>query len=281
MINSQDFIKTRSFLLHNVNNILASLTARREDNRISSDELFGDVEEGKTENWDFKYPVLTKMQVLLQEKDALGLYVSGNPLTDLIHEIQDTRISLQNSNIHLILVEKIRKIFTRNNQMMLALQITHPEENFEGIVFPTKALELSQILVEKELFWICGNIVRGKNKNSEENSTGEFIELPKLTIDLAAKHSEGLGVFAKKLGILNHDKEIQAKQKLVTLQLPKKLGVDFLKEIKNNLQKESFENSREIRLELETPEGFKKVRGKFFIDTKFLEEIQTKTSKNI
>lgn len=193
--NNIDYIQTRSFLLANVNNIIENLNVRRRDKQNQSDDLFG-VDSGNADpiqstNWNFEYQRKSKLDILQEEKNSLGLYVSGNPLEGHADLLKLVRRELKTKSIHLVVVEKVKKIFTKHNSMMLALQITNHIERLEGIIFPTKADSFSPLLEEKKMYWIYGNI-KQKNKLEDENEeSNQYDQVPKLIVNGLAKAEQG------------------------------------------------------------------------------------------
>lgn len=203
------FIKVRSFLAGNIETILENLVARRESSKIDSEDLFaeGNIENKSTIQWQKNPTILKRLDVLLAEKESLGLYVSGNPLNEyqsLLHKVREVA---GRDDIYLIIIEKVKKIFTRAGTMMFALEICLAEQDVEGIIFPKNAMRLSGKLEEKELFWVKGNIVdRSKNKtkegvnkieseeteNNENDGVQEYAELPKLAIEDLCPFNQGV-----------------------------------------------------------------------------------------
>lgn len=302
-----DYILTRSFLIANVENLLENLSQRRQAKKIESDDLFGlgnddkDVTEMKFIT-DIK--LRSKLEILLQEKDFLGLYISGNPLqeyTELLHWVQDNTFR---DDIYLIVINKIRKIFTKTNKMMFALSISTPSEDLEGIIFPKKALQFSPILQEKELFWVKGKLSQKDKKQTDkltdEGDVQEFDELPKILIDEIQPFENGINpLFSNESLSLtpNRQKMIdsldwhalkidpnsflkgdrktaeipqevnitQVQTPIPTLRLGKKLGTAKLKELKASLLKESKDGYIEVEIEVEGNEGWKKAKGTFWV----------------
>jgi DNA polymerase III alpha subunit len=195
------YIHIRSFLSANLEMLLDSLTQRRNDKKIDSDDLFGS---GESTNNDSKihyitnFPTLSKLSILLQEKDALGIYVSGNPLEEYRRLSTWARQVTYRDDIHVAVINKVRKIFTKKGLMMFALELTTPEGDYEGIIFPKKAMNFSNILHEKELYFIRGKLDQKEEKKStnitEEGEMREFDELPKILVDNMSYLSQGLSV---------------------------------------------------------------------------------------
>jgi DNA polymerase III alpha subunit len=204
-LQTDDFILTRSFLMANVENMLENLGQRRQAKKIESDDLFGGGD-SSSEPEEMKFITVfesqSKLDILLQEKDFLGLYLSGNPLQDygeLVAWIQDNTFR---DDIYLIVINKIRKIFTKANKMMFALAISTPEQDLEAIIFPKRAMEFSPILQEKQLFWVKGKFSQKEKKEiekvSEEGDVREFDELPKILIEEIQPFEKGIGPLFEK-----------------------------------------------------------------------------------
>ncbi len=205
-ISSSDFVTIRSFLAGNVETMLENLIARRESSKIDSEDLFGDAVDTSqsTMQWQKHYHQLHRLEVLLAEKDSLGLYVSGNPLQEYQNLVQTVRDLAGRDDIYLIILEKAKKIFTKNGTMMFALQVSLADTEVEGIIFPKNAMRLSSLLEERQLYWVKGNITeRSKNKKKDLNEdstevvdvyegTPEYVELPKLAIEEVARFEEGI-----------------------------------------------------------------------------------------
>jgi hypothetical protein len=208
-----DFIDTRSLLAANVENLLENISIRRNAGKNAAEDLFGGGE-AKSEqiNWVTNFLPRSKIDILLQEKESLGLYVSGHPLDDYRSLLQWCRDTSARDDIYIILIDKIKKIFTKTNSMMFVLQISVPEVEVEGIIFPKNALNLSPLLEEKELYWVKGKIQQSKKSQAskaqkkevtelseegeeiikEEGELKEYDELPKLIIDELVGFDEGI-----------------------------------------------------------------------------------------
>jgi DNA polymerase III alpha subunit len=290
-----DFIQKRSILVNNVDNLLESISSRREAKKNDADDLFNLGSPGqKNDSISLNIPKVnkSKLELLVMEKEILGLYVSGNPLSEY-RELQNwLRNLVDEPNLHLILVEKIKKIFTRNNLMMLGLNVTTPTEQLEGVVFPKLAHELSQIITEKEIFWVKGQIKESEQKRKEESEDGEmreFIEAKKIIIEDVSPFNQGIMKFLtnqtitistkEKLehldwkALLHNPKEIKNKekndQKEAKLILDSRFGIDKIKEIKSKILTEARENTIKIAIWVEHNGKLKKVQGEKWIDENY------------
>lgn len=221
---NKNYVDYRSFLMANVDVMLQTASSLRQVSSIESDDLFGNEEDSsKTKiEWQNATSNLSIFDVLLKEKDSLGLFVSGNPLNEYAHVQDWVRENAARDDIFLVLITKVKKIFTKAGQMMLALQITLDTGEVEGVIFPKRAMDLSPKLVENEMFWVRGKISLPKkrdlkpevipslveesdlNENSESSDiteeaipteiverVKEYDELPKLLIDNLCIFEEG------------------------------------------------------------------------------------------
>jgi DNA polymerase III alpha subunit len=184
----------RSFLAGNVDVILETVAMLKSiaQTDTTTDDLFGESATPEIAQipWKRNTPTLSMLEVLMSEKNSLGLYVSGNPLTAYLDLYTTVKHILDRDDFYLVVIDKVKKIFTRSNVMMFALQITvaGAQTDYEGIVFPKRASFLSPKLSEKQIFWVKGNILDNK-KNSRKNQAEpgsdaeEYEELPKIAFD--------------------------------------------------------------------------------------------------
>ncbi|MEM1312698.1 MAG: hypothetical protein AAGF07_04520 [Patescibacteria group bacterium] len=205
-----DFIHTRSLLADNVENLLENISIRRNDGKNTTEDLFGDSTNDSTSiNWILKPTAKSKIEVLMQEKESLGLYVSGHPLDDYKELLEWCRNTSSRDDIFIILIDKVKKIFTKSNSMMFVLQISVPDLKVEGIIFPKNALRMSPLLEEKRLYWIKGRVQQNKKSKASkikkleaeaaeedvsksESELKEYNELPKLVIDDLISFENGI-----------------------------------------------------------------------------------------
>lgn len=287
----------RSFLYENVDVMLDSLSKRREAGKIDTEDLFGGGDGGGDVDaiiWKKHYVPHSILETLINEKDSLGLYVSGNPILRFAHIEKSIREALDKEDLHLILVDKIKKVFTRSNMLMCALQIstTHPDTKYEGIVFPKVAPNFAGRLEDKTIYWVKGRELknRTKKKEGEEN---EYQDLPKIGFEEISKFTDGpLPLFvndeikipmnrAKEIEKIDWQKtfdnptEIAFKNKEETkepeikvIQIPESTPIDQIKTIKSMLKKDYEPGLEKVKLELEKNGEYKKVKGEFWADYK-------------
>ena len=179
-----DYISVRSFLMSNVDNLLETITAIRKDKQNPSDDLFAmDAQSNQVSvPWKTDYTKLSPFEILMQEKNSLGIYVSGNPLNIYKDFLGYLQFITGVRDLHLVLIEKVRKIFTRSNKMMLALELTTLNGSVEGIIFPKKAPKLSPLVEELELFFVIGKYSEKKKKDSADDGGKSYDDTPKLLV---------------------------------------------------------------------------------------------------
>jgi DNA polymerase III alpha subunit len=292
-----DFVDKRSLLINNIENLLENISSRREAKKNDADDLFG-FDDSVDSSLHLQIPAQNKakIELLMMEKEILGLYVSGNPLAEY-RELQNwLRDLVDEPNLHLILVEKIKKIFTRNNLMMLGMNITTPSEQLEGIVFPKLAPELSPILSEKSLFWVKGPIKEPEQKKKEvedgEGDVKEFVESKKIIFEVVSPFEDGImkliagqtiTLSTKNTleqidwkALLLNPKNIVAKkavdsrnQKEVELRLSSQFGIEKIKEIKSKLKKQPDHGDVKVSVWVEHLGEFKKVAGDFWLEESY------------
>jgi DNA polymerase III alpha subunit len=218
-----EFLEARAMMAQHLDLLMEHLSIRRQATKIDADDLFQSSGESESNfNWNPNFSPLSNFEILTQEKNSLGIYVSGNPLKN--YEVIETwlRENLMIEDIHIILINKVKKIFTKTNMMMFALEITTTKAELEGVIFPKLAPEYSPILEEKNIYFVIGKISQKKSKKSEvvksvdeinedmeigndseteiaietESTQAEEIkeydELPKLLINSLAKFEDGV-----------------------------------------------------------------------------------------
>ena len=109
-----NFVAVRSFLGGNVDTLLENLAARRENDKNDSVDIFA-AHTSPSINWKNVH-TKTKLQILIEEKNALGLYMSGKPLEEYI-ELEKWLQKKFKKNLRLMFVNKVRKIFTKTGMI--------------------------------------------------------------------------------------------------------------------------------------------------------------------
>lgn len=306
----------RSFLASNVDILLETVSQLKSlaTADTSSDDLFGDgdiVEKKKQIEWRIQFETRSLFEVLISEKNSLGLYVSGNPLSAYLPLSHAVTEMLGREDLRLVIIDKIRKIFTRSNVMMFALQITvaGAETEYEGIVFPKRAPFLSSKLQEKQIMWVRGNILDGKKRDArakqvaEGADSEEYEELPKIAFDdvclltenpLNMYEGDEVSIAMNRKTLLNAvpwdklatnpaalestqtsivDTPTQLLVDPIQIRVPNSVAQDILSTIKRLLHTESSPGLEAIELSIQVGEEWKKVKTAFWGDVAQIEEL--------
>ena len=210
-----NYVTRRSLLLSNIENMLENIVARRQHNNNASQDLFGDSDDDNLIKIQLKEDTLrlTQLEIAQKEKESLGVYMHGNPLSEYEDLIKLLNTIIKGRNIYLVIVQKIRKVFTRAHTLMYALELTTIDGDYEGVIYSKNASLYSSILEEKSLYWATGNINDPSKKQVQkiakeeiemdaDNPTPEQLEItveytdsPKIVIDHIELYDSGVAKF--------------------------------------------------------------------------------------
>jgi hypothetical protein len=223
-MDNKNTLLIRTTLANNVEYLLEKISSYKEELKNETMDLFFD-DETVEDTIVLKKPEhINQLTVLLKEKEFLGLYVTANPVDQYSELLEYVRDQSENKSIYLILIDKVKKIFTRNKDMMFGLEISKEGEKVEGIIFPKNALKLSPLIEEKQIYWVIGKIstpkkrkvepqvvAEGDFESEEGNQVAEFVELPKLIIEDLIGYSSGV------LPLLQSEENKLSKQRIAVL----------------------------------------------------------------
>jgi DNA polymerase III alpha subunit len=223
-MNNKNTLLIRTTLANNVEYLLEKISSYKEELKNETMDLFFD-DETVEDTIVLKKPEhINQLTVLLKEKEFLGLYVTANPVDQYSELLEYVRDQSENKSIYLVLIDKVKKIFTRNKDMMFGLEISKEGEKVEGIIFPKNALKLSPLIEEKQIYWVIGKIstpkkrkvepqvvAEGDFESEEGNQVAEFVELPKLIIEDLIGYSSGV------LPLLQSEENKLSKQRIAIL----------------------------------------------------------------
>ncbi len=150
---------------------LARAAAIQSDRQTGQGNLFAQTEApghgGEPEDLP-DCPPWHENELLGAEKDLLGIYMSGHPLTQHEPLLRRYRLatvaelpSLENGAVTRVggLIAKVEKKFTRaKKEPMAVLQIEDVEGSLEAVVFPASYQEYQALLVEGTPVMVCGQI---------------------------------------------------------------------------------------------------------------------------
>lgn len=267
---------TRKNLFLNIDNITEST---RNANKIKSDKensLFADLSDDDMSmevevNLELTNGEYTQKDILKNEKEVLGLYLSGHPLDDYVNEINEIDYTLTsqfeelNDVTETLLVGKIEEINTRitkKGSKMAIVNVLDLHGNFEMVVFDNKLPEI-EALSEAELERPYAFRVRIEKDDAQYKITlNEFLRLDEAKNSDFKKRS-----FAKK-GFKKEEKRVY-EEYVYTINLDE-LNQNIINEIYNLAYKQNnLKNSKKLILRVETSTKVYIFETNFFVDENF------------
>ena len=267
---------TRKNLFLNIDNITEST---RNANKIKSDKensLFADLSDDDMSmevevNLELTNGEYTQKDILKNEKEVLGLYLSGHPLDDYVDEINEIDYTLTsqfeelNDVTETLLVGKIEEINTRitkKGSKMAIVNVLDLHGNFEMVVFDNKLPEI-EALSEAELERPYAFRVRIEKDDAQYKITlNEFLRLDEAKNSDFKKRS-----FAKK-GFKKEEKRVY-EEYVYTINLDE-LNQNIINEIYNLAYKQNnLKNSKKLILRVETSTKVYIFETNFFVDESF------------
>ncbi|EZH66741.1 hypothetical protein DH09_02015 [Bacillaceae bacterium JMAK1] len=130
----------------------------------------------KSRDEDFRYAErepYTHHEMLLQEKEATGFYLSGHPLDEYLHlfhtqkPIDIGEVAGQHHDQHVWIagtLETMKPIRTKNGQSMAFLNLSDDTGRIEIVVFPDVYREMKDELIEGELLVVFGKVESNANR---------------------------------------------------------------------------------------------------------------------
>lgn len=177
-------------------------------------QMSGDLNAPMGEDKDFLPNVeeFETTELLKQEKDTTGLYLSGHPLKDYIRTAKKLRVdeisSLYKDETHpdiydgkfvkvLAVVQAVRLKTTRNGANMAFVTVEDLTGSIDGLVFPKTLSECSEHIKEESILLIEGRV---SAKEDEENSlifskvtSVKYLDTDKHKVDTSTKK----GIYVK------------------------------------------------------------------------------------
>ncbi|MGM0367560.1 MAG: DNA polymerase III subunit alpha [Actinomycetota bacterium] len=163
---------SRKFLLENFNKIIEETNKIRKDREIGQFSLFdtngnnqeevmlGDIFEKSTD-----YEEFPQKKLLNFEKEMLGLYISGHPLSEYenalgqVSPIEDLASAKDKSEVEIGgIISAIKPIFTKNNKQMYFVTFEDISESIEIIVFPTVLEKFKELLSTDNIVKVRGRL---------------------------------------------------------------------------------------------------------------------------
>jgi len=174
---AMDELGERGQLLANIENLLNHAKNFQKNQSSNQVSLFGS--DSSVELPPIKLeevPAADKQQKLAWEKELLGLYISEHPLAEYIDYFRDVATPISQVDATMAgntvtiggIIDKVKKIFLKNQKTMLFASLEDTAAKMEVIVFP-KTLE------QYSSFWEEGKIVLVTGKVSDRDDTLKII----------------------------------------------------------------------------------------------------------
>ncbi len=168
----------RSSLLYNLDKLLnynKSISKQEASGQVSLFANSAELSKLSKPSLDLA-PDISEIDKLSWEKDLLGLYISGNPLSVFKKELANYSLPLANlkgyrGNNYLIIagvITSLKKIITRKGETMAFVKIEDVSANIELLVFPRTYRENLEI-------WQNTNIIMVRGRLSEKDHEHKFL----------------------------------------------------------------------------------------------------------
>jgi DNA-directed DNA polymerase III PolC len=185
----------RAQLFNAIDRIMSHSAESHRSKEIGQASLFGGDDAFTTDDLLRNLPLadeVSQREMLNWEKELLGLYVSSHPIDPVMnilknstgikftHHLKEAGQERQNEAVALVvLVVSLRKIVTKNNQVMC---IAHVEDRFgsiEVVFFPRTWEQFQESVEEGRVLWIGGklDVARGEPQVIAERVNTEFSDV--------------------------------------------------------------------------------------------------------
>ena len=176
----------RGFLLANSDTMLTFNREQTAAAESAQDSLFGEM--ASMANLILSpAPPAAMAQMLIWEKDLLGVYVSGHPLDDFKAEVEKrTRIaqvrkSFQGQEIKTAgMIASVRELITKKGDKMAFLVLADQKDTIEMVAFPTTYAEQKELFVVGQCLAIKGRL---SIRNDEPSIAIEKVKALTSTLD--------------------------------------------------------------------------------------------------
>jgi len=211
-----DKFEKRDYLLHNIETLI--LVANKEYKRKSSGQtdLFGDEQTSSPisikSSLSEAYEKLHTRDMLIWERELLGIYVSQHPLEAFEEILSEKTIALnsitvdhdgKNVDVGGIITD-VREIVTKKGQKMAFVKIEDVFGEMEFILFP-------QVYQETTGLWSKDTVILAKGKVSGKDRDGTLQPEPKILINDARELTPQQATGYKITGKTKKLKEVKAK----------------------------------------------------------------------
>src|SRR3989338_7804465 len=177
-----DEFDERNAMLANIENLLEY---NRECSRTSAnqDSLFGAFQDAAIPDLRLESaPAAAAAEILVWEKELLGLYISGHPLDKYREKLEKREMNIRRVKEELRegmeaviagIVEEARTIITKSNDQMIFARLADFTSSIEVVIFPRVFSNYKKVLLPEKLLAIKGRI---SNRNGVISLIAEKIK---------------------------------------------------------------------------------------------------------
>ena len=161
----------RKYLLENFENIVEEINKVKKSKESGQFSLFEEEHSFHHEDFEHFYEEYSQKKLLNFEKEMLGLYVSGHPLTEFADYLSNLN-TIENlyeepdKSTQLVggVISKLKQIFTKSGQPMYFLTLEDLTDNVEVIVFPTVLEKYKELVEEDKIIIVKGRLDRKEDQ---------------------------------------------------------------------------------------------------------------------
>ena len=199
----------RPTLLNALDRIMTHSTAVHKATQVGQVSLFGDADVQADDLFNNLPPSdpVPYRQILNWEKELIGIYISSHPVDPVLEqlaslntattaEMLDEESSLVHKVVRVVgLVTSLRKMTTKNKDMMAVAQLEDRFGTIEAVMFPRTWAKLQEVVAEGEVLVVAGKLdpSRGDPQIIVETATRDF---DGMTADLPAEEAAPATVWA-------------------------------------------------------------------------------------
>ncbi|MCK9378812.1 MAG: DNA polymerase III subunit alpha [Candidatus Moranbacteria bacterium] len=278
-VGALDQLTERNNVLANIETILAFSKNVQKNKNSNQTSLFGEEVLSKAEIQLEEFPPAEKKEKLQWEKELLGLYVSGHPVSDYQEYLDQMAVPIKSLNSALVgqvikvggVISSVKKIITKRHQEMMFVTLEDQKGKVELLIFP-KTLERTGSL------WQEDRIVLVTGKLSDKDGAFKILAEDVKEINQQELESFKRVLHTQKSNGHFEKKDTPIEKEKMTISLPTGSSQMTLKNISDTLGKCKFGKTR-IYLSLN---GSKmETSYSVAIDKKTIEEIERTTGAKI
>lgn len=168
-----DCLGKREVLFGNIENML---NYNREGKKnVGMTSLFGDLPDSGPAFTLLDMPPISKEEILVWEKELLGLYVSGHPLDKIKDKLMNRSMNIKKVHEEVPngmtvtiagIIETVRPVFTKKNDRMAFIKISDFHGSIEAVIFPKLYVTCSDFAVQDKTIAVEGKVtVRNGEKS--------------------------------------------------------------------------------------------------------------------